>query len=140
MEIRATKNMGSGVKVKRRNYLCPHCQTLSIPAWEKFKSHSLKPTTCSQCGKQSYSKQSNSPAWPMLGMAGVPLVVIGSVITKSWWPVLLAVVCVVVLSLVEFHYQLMVPADIEKAKKQHWWAFIALLVLFAWLVYDGFVA
>lgn len=120
-------------------YKCPHCGKNTISMWAKVKSRSIHPASCSMCGEQSFM-QGNRSIWPaMVGVFGVPLVLILAFSIKSWTVVAAGALVLSVGLFLSIHNSRLVKANVFKAKRQHWYVFIILVGALAWFVYDGFV-
>ena len=123
---------------KFMKHACPHCQRNTITSWSKFNSSSLHPAKCIECRGVSKQHYGGSFVEGIISAIGLPAVLIWSLCSKSWLPVIGLLLLVVVVSALKFIYVPMVVVDIDRAKKYHWFAFGALLVLTAWALYEGF--
>jgi hypothetical protein len=60
-----------------------------------------------------------------------------SIVARSWAPISLFILGLIVCTVYNFIKVPMVPANVETAKRQHVWALIGLLIILGWLVYDA---
>jgi hypothetical protein len=70
-------------------------------------------------------------------MFGVPAILLWAFFVKSWWPIIVLVASAIVISVLQFRYVPMVSVNVSLAKKQHWFAFGCLLVIFIWLASEA---
>ena len=126
----------SGQRVEMK-HLCPHCNQRSISSWAKFNSSSLHPAVCPQC--HEHSQQHIAGTWieSLLITFGTPAILLWALFIKSWWPIVFLVILAIASSIAKFVYVPMVAVDISRAKKQHWFAFGCLVVVFVWVVFDA---
>ncbi|WP_144062460.1 hypothetical protein [Simiduia agarivorans] len=118
-------------------HTCPHCGKQSISSWAKFNSSSLHPAICPSC--QGHAKQhwASHPLEDIFYVIGMPGILLWSFLVESWWPIIITVLFLTVISTLKFRYVPMVAVDLSLAKKQHWFAFGCLLVVFIWVVSDA---
>lgn len=116
---------------------CPHCGDQSISSWSKFNSSSLHPAICPSCKGHCKQHWAQHPLETLVLMFGVPAIFMWAFFIKSWWPIILLVISVVVISVLQFRYVPMVAVNVSLAKKQHWFAFGCLCVILIWLVSEA---
>lgn len=118
-------------------HICPHCNNRTISSWDKFNSSGLHPAECPVCKGVSMQNHAGGEWISLIGMFGLPITVIISVVVKSWLPISLFATIMMTYSTYRFINVPMIAANIESAKKQHWFAFVGLIIILIWLVYEA---
>ncbi len=119
---------------------CPYCEEKTISRWQKFKASDLYPAICSSCGKPSRMSTSLNTIEGLAGTILFPIVIVFSFLNKTWLPLVIFVVLMVLSAVLKLACLPMVAVNEKAVIKRYWFAFGALVVLFIWLVYDGFLA
>lgn len=118
---------------------CPYCHEKTISTWQKFKASDLYPAICSSCGKGSRMSLATNSIEGLLGTIIFPVVAVYSFFSKTWVPLIAFAFAVVFASVVKLAYLPMVAVNEKAVIKRYWFAFGALVVLFTWVVYDGYL-
>jgi hypothetical protein len=118
---------------------CPYCKENTIKAWQKFKASDLYPAICSSCGKGSRMSVTTNAIEGLAGTILFPVILVFSFLNKSWLPVIIFAVLLMLGSVLKLVYLPMVAVNEKAVVKKYWFAFGALVMLLVWLVYDGFI-
>lgn len=118
-------------------HLCPHCQKNTIGSWEKMNSTGLHPAECPECKGICMLSHEGGEWASLTGIFGFPIMAIISMVAKSWLPISFFALGLIAYVVYRFISVPMVPASLEVAKRQHWWALIGLLIVLTWLVYEA---
>ena len=118
---------------------CPYCGEKTISAWQKFKASDLYPAICSSCGKPSRMSTSLNAIEGLVGTILFPVVALFSFFNKTWLPLAIFAFIMLLGAFLKLAYLPMVAVNEKAVVKIYWFAFGALVMLFIWLVYDGFI-
>ena len=118
---------------------CPYCSEKTISAWQKFKASDLYPAICSSCGKPSRMSTSLNTIEGLAGTILFPVVAVFSFLNKTWLPLVAFAFILVLGAFLKLRYLPMVAVNEKAVVKKYWFAFGALVMLFIWLLYDGFI-
>ncbi len=118
---------------------CPYCGEKTISAWKKFKASDLYPAICSSCGKPSRMSTSLNAIEGLVCTILLPAVAVLSFFNKVWFPIIIFVFLMALGAALKLAYLPMIAVNEKAVIKKYWFAFGALVMLFIWLVYEGFI-
>ena len=118
---------------------CPYCREKTISLWQKFRASDMYPAICSSCGKPSRMAASLNSIEGLAGTILFPAAAVFSFLYKTWLPLAAFAFILVIGAVLKLRYLPMVAVNEKAVVKKFWFVFGALVMLFIWLLYDGFI-